>query len=67
MSYVWLIPAAVGILAALAVAKVSIDVLRRAEHLRVSLTRLAELRAPLGRLADDMRTLGVTVDEVRRR
>ncbi len=67
MSAVWLIPAAVLIVAAFGVARASINVLRRAEHLRVSLTRLGELRAPLGRLADDIRTLGATVGEVRRR
>jgi hypothetical protein len=67
VSPVWLIPAALGVLGAVAVAVVSMNAVRRAESLRVSLSRMAELRVPLGRLAGDLRELGATVDEVRRK
>ena len=67
MSPLWLLPAAIGVLAAVAVAMASMRTVRRAEHLRVSLGRMAELRTPLGRLAGDLRELGATVDEVRRK
>ena len=67
MSPVWLIPAAVGVLGAVAIAVVSMTTVRQAERLRVSLSRMAELRVPLGRLAGDLRDLGATVDEVRRK
>lgn len=67
MSPVWLIPAAVGVVAAVAIALASVNAVRQAERLRVSLGRMVELRVPLGRLAGDLRELGATVDEVRRK
>jgi hypothetical protein len=67
VSPVWLLPAAVVLLAAIAVAVLSMGALRQAERLRMSLTRMGELRAPLGRLAGDLRDLGATVDQVRRK
>jgi len=66
VSPVWLIPAAVGVLSAVAVLVASMNAVRHAERLRVSLGRMSELRVPLGRLAGDLRELGATVDEVRR-
>ena len=67
MSSLWLLPAAVVVLSAVALAFVSMGALREAERLRVTLTRMGELRAPLGRLAGDLRDMGATVDEVRRK
>jgi hypothetical protein len=67
MSVIWLVPAAVGVVAAASLAVVTMNAVRAAEHLRVSLTRLAELRRPLGTLADDVQGLGATVDQLRRR
>jgi len=67
VSSLWLIPAFVGVVGAVAVAVASMSAVRQAERLRVSLGRMAELRVPLGRLAGDLKDLGVTVDEVRRK
>jgi hypothetical protein len=67
VSLIWLVPAAVGVVAAVALAVTSLNTVRSAERLRVSLTRMAELRQPLGRLGQDVRSLGVTVDQLRRR
>ena len=67
MSLIWLAPALVSVAAAVAVAVASLNAVRRAERLRVSLTRVGELRGPLRHLADDVRSLGATVAAVRRR
>jgi hypothetical protein len=67
VSLIWLVPAAVGVVAAAALALVTMSAVRTAERLRVSLTRMAELRRPLGGLADDVRGLGDAVDRLRRR
>jgi len=67
VSLIWLAPALVSVAAVVAVALASMNAVRRAERLRVSLTRVGELRAPLGRLADDVRSLSATVAAVRRR
>jgi len=67
VSLIWLAPALVSVAAAVAVAVASMNAVRRAERLRVSLTRVDELRGPLRRLADDVRSLGATAAAVRRR
>ena len=67
MSPIWLLPAAVGVFAALGLVVATRNAVRSAESLRVSLSRLAELRLPVRRLGDDVRGLGATLDELRRR
>ena len=67
MSLIWLLPAAVGVFAALALVVASRNAVRTAERLRVSLSRLGELRAPVRRLGADVSSLGATLDELRRR
>ena len=67
VSYFWLLPAAIGVGGAIALILASRNAVRRAELLRVSLSRLGELRMPVRRLGDDVRDLGTTVDEIRRR
>ena len=67
MSLLWLLPAAIGVGGAVALIVASRNAVRRAERLRVSLSRLGELRAPVRRLGDDVRGLGATLDELRRR
>jgi hypothetical protein len=64
---IWLAPAAVGVLGAVAVAVASLNAVRRAERLRVSLTRIGELQPHLRHLREDVRGLGATVDQLRRR
>ncbi|MBV9411580.1 MAG: hypothetical protein JO148_08290 [Acidimicrobiia bacterium] len=67
MSFFWLLPAAIGVGGAIALIFASRNAVRRAETLRVSLSRLGELRMPVRRLGDDVRDLGTTIDEIRRR
>lgn len=67
MSLIWLLPAAAGVLGALALILASRNAVRSAERLRVSLSRLGELRVPVRRLGDDVKGLGTTLDELRRR
>ena len=67
VSLIWLLPAAVGVLGAIALIVASRNAVRSAERLRVSLSRLGELRMPVRRLGDDVRGLGTTLDELRRR
>ena len=67
MSLIWLLPAAIGVLGAIALIVASRNAVRNAERLRVSLSRLGELRMPVRRLGDDVRGLGTTLDELRRR
>jgi len=67
VSPIWLLPAAVGVLAALAMVVAARNAVRSAESLRMSLSRLGELRLPVRRLGDDVRGLGATLDELRRR
>jgi type II secretory pathway component PulJ len=67
VSLIWLVPAVVGVVAAAALALVTMSAVRTAERLRVTLTRMAELRRPLGRLAEDVQGLGDAVDRLRRR
>jgi len=67
VSLIWLLPAAVAVIGAIALVTASRNAIRRAEGLRVSLSRLTELRTPLRRLAEDVRGLGATLDELRRR
>jgi hypothetical protein len=67
MSLIWLAPALVGVFAAIALALVTMNAVRAAERLRVSLTRMAEVRRPLGLLADDVQGLGATLEQLRRR
>jgi hypothetical protein len=67
VSLIWILPAAVGVLGATALVFASRNAVRRAERLRVSLSRLAELRPPMRRLGDDVRGLGATLDGLRRR
>ena len=67
VSLIWLLPAAVGVVGALALILASRNAVRSAERLRVSLSRLGELRVPVRRLGDDVRGLGGTLDELRRR
>lgn len=67
MSLVWLLPAAVGVGGAIALVVASRNAVRRAEHLRLSLSRLGELRAPVQRLGEDVQGLTATLDELRRR
>ncbi|GEM_PF-6240038 len=67
MSLFWLAPAAIGVGGAVLLIFACRNAVRRAEHLRVSLSRLTELRVPVRRLGDDVRDLGATIDEIRRR
>ena len=67
MSLVWLLPAAIAVGGVIALILASRNAVRRAERLRVSLSRLGELRGPVRRLGDDVRGLGTTLDELRRR
>jgi cob(I)alamin adenosyltransferase len=67
VSFFWLLPAAIGVGGAIALILASRNAVRRAERLRVSLSRLGELRLPVRRLGDDVRDLGTTIDEIRRR
>jgi hypothetical protein len=67
MSVVWLAPAAVGVLGSVLIVLAGLRAVRQAEHLRLSLARLADLKAPLERLAGDLRATGATLDELRRR
>jgi hypothetical protein len=67
VSLVWLLPAAIGVGGAIAVIAASRNAVRRAERLRVSLSRIRELRPPVERLGDDLRGLTATLDELRRR
>jgi hypothetical protein len=67
VSLIWLLPAAAGVLGALALILASRNAVRSAERLRVSLSRLGELRVPVRRLGDDVKGLGTTLDELRRR
>jgi cytochrome c-type biogenesis protein CcmH/NrfF len=67
VSLIWLAPAGVLVLGAVAVVVAGLRLLRRAERLRVSLSRLAELRVPLERMAEDLRVTGDTLAELRRR
>ena len=67
MSLLWLLPAVIGVVGAVALIVASRNAVRRAERLRVSLSRLGELRGPVRRLGDDVRGLGTTLDELRRR
>ena len=67
VSLIWLLPAAVGVLGAIALIVASRNAVRSAERLRVSLSRLRELRMPVRRLGDDVSSLGATLDELRRR
>jgi len=66
VSLVWLLPAAIGVGGAIAIIAASRNAVRRAELLRVSLSRLRELRGPVQRLGDDVRGLTATLDEIRR-
>jgi hypothetical protein len=67
VSLLWLLPAVIGVAGAVALIVASRNAVRRAERLRVSLSRLGELRGPVRRLGDDVRGLGATLDELRRR
>jgi hypothetical protein len=67
VSLLWLLPAAIGVAGAIALIVAARNAVRRAERLRVSLSRLSELRVPVQRLGDDVRSLGTTVAEIRRR
>jgi hypothetical protein len=67
VSLIWLLPAAIGLGGAIALIAASRNAVRKAERLRVSLSRLGELRAPVSRLGADVRGLGTTLDELRRR
>ena len=67
MSLIWLAPAAIGVVGAIALIVSSRSAVRRAERLRVSLSRLSELRVPVSRLGDEVRGLGATLDVLRRR
>ena len=67
MSLIWLLPGVVGVAGAIALMVAARNAVRRAEGLRVSLSRLAELRPPVRHLGDDVRSLGATLDELRRR
>jgi len=67
VSLIWLAPAAIGAVGAIALIVSSRSAVRRAERLRVSLSRLSELRVPVSRLGDEVRGLGATLDELRRR
>ena len=62
----WLLPAAIAVGGAIALIVASRSAVRRAERLRVSLSRLSELRAPVTRLGEEVRGLGTTLDELRR-
>ena len=66
MSLLWLLPAAIAVGGALALILATRKAVRRAERLRVSLSRLGELRAPVSRLGEEVRGLGATLDELRR-
>ena len=66
MSLFWLLPAAIAVGGALALILATRNAVRRAERLRVSLSRLGELRAPVTRLGEEVRGLGATLDELRR-
>jgi hypothetical protein len=67
VSFVWLLPAAVGVVGATALTVAARNAVRSAERLRVSLSRLTELRAPMRRLGEDVQGLTMTLDELRRR
>jgi hypothetical protein len=66
VSLVWLLPAVIGVGGAIAIIAASRNAVRRAEALRVSLSRLFELRGPMQRLGEDVRGLTVTLDDLRR-
>jgi hypothetical protein len=67
VSLIWLLPVALGVGGAIALIVSARNTVRRAERLRVSLSRLGELRMPVQRLGEDVRGLGATIDELRRR
>ena len=67
MSLIWLVPAVIGVGGAIALMVAARNAVRKAERLRVSLSRLGELRAPVQRLGTEVRGLGATLDEIRRR
>jgi len=67
VSLIWLLPAVVGVVGALALIVAARNAVRSAERLRMSLARFGELRAPVRRLGDEVRGLGTTVDQLRRR
>jgi hypothetical protein len=67
VSFIWVLPAAIGVVGATALIVAARNAVRSAERLRVSLSRLTELRAPVRRLGDDVRGLTMTLDELRRR
>jgi hypothetical protein len=67
VSLIWLLPALIGVGGAIALILSSRNAVRRAERLRVSLSRLGELRVPVRRLGEDVQGLGATLDELRRR
>jgi hypothetical protein len=64
---IWLVPAAAGVVGALAIVVAGLRTMRAAEELRMSVARMGELRDPLQRLGRDLRVTGATVDELRRR
>ena len=64
---IWLLPAAVGVVGAVALMVAGLRAVRTAEELRMSIARMGELRDPLARLGRDLRVAGATVDELGRR